>query len=145
MPGLEVAGGGRAPPRAGAVAARPQPRPEAEPAPAPPAGGRALRTLVFTDIVDSTGHVARLGDSGWRDLLRRHDELLRGLTEEHRGRLAGKAGDGLFVSSGSPRAALAWAAEACPAVDPLGLRLRVGLHTGDCELLDDSLVGMAVH
>src|SRR3954453_14578043 len=130
MPGLEVAGGGRAPPRAGAVAARPQPRPEAEPAPAPPAGGRALRTLVFTDIVGSTGHVARLGDSGWRDLLQRHDELLRELTREHGGRVAAKAGDGLFVAFESPGVALAWAAGACAAVAPLGLILRVGLHTG---------------
>src|SRR3954453_18882991 len=124
MPGLEVAGGGRAPPRAGAVAARPQPRPEAEPAPAPPAGGRALRTLVFTDIVDSTGHVARLGDSGWRDLLQRHDELLGELTREDGGRVGAKAGDGLFVAFDSPRAALAWAGGACAGVTPLGLMLR---------------------
>ncbi len=128
--GLEVAVGGRALP---------------EPEPAPPAGGRALRTLVFTDIVNSTGHVARLGDSGWRDLLQRHDELLRNLTREHAGRLAAKAGDGLFVAFESPREALAWAAAACGQVAPLGLTLRVGLHTGECELLDDSLVGMAVH
>ncbi|MFL5868960.1 MAG: ATP-binding protein [Thermoleophilaceae bacterium] len=130
VPGLEVRVGDRA---------------EAQPQPAPAASGRALRTLVFTDIVNSTGHVARLGDAGWRDLLHSHDELLRELADAHGGRIAAKAGDGLFVAFESPRAALAWAGGACVAVAPLGLRLRVGLHTGECELLDDSLVGMAVH
>jgi len=134
VPGLEVTVGDRS-------ASPPAPEPE----PPPVEGGRALRTLVFTDIVDSTGHVARLGDAAWRDLLQRHDEALNELTREHGGRLVAKAGDGMFVAFESPRAALAWAAAACGEVTSLGLSVRVGLHTGECELLGDSLVGMAVH
>lgn len=118
---------------------------QAEPVAAPRSPGRALRTLLFTDIVGSTEHLARVGDSGWRDLLRRHDEIVRDLAGEHAGRVMGKAGDGFFLAFDSPRQALVCAAGACAGVGPLGLQLRAGLHTGECESLDEQLVGMAVH
>jgi class 3 adenylate cyclase/tetratricopeptide (TPR) repeat protein len=118
---------------------------EAQPPPARPPTDRAPRTLLFTDIVGSTEHVARLGDEGWRDVLARHDELIRGLVAEHDGQVVGKAGDGFFVSFDAPRPALACARRASAGVVTLGLRLRAGLHTGECEPHEGTLVGMAVH
>jgi len=150
VPGLDVVVGERAEPAGDAeppdvdVAGREDDVPSAPGRPVETAG-RALRTLLFTDIVESTGHVARLGDAGWRDLLGRHDELVREQVREQGGTVVGKAGDGFFIAFEAPRPALACAEAACAAVGPLGLRLRAGLHTGECELLDDSLVGMAVH
>ncbi len=150
VPGLEVVVGERAEPAGDAARADvgvPGREGDVPSAPGPPVqtAGRALRTLLFTDIVESTRHVARLGDASWRDLLGRHDELVRHQVREHGGTVVGKAGDGFFIAFEAPRPALACAEGAFAAVGPLGLRLRAGLHTGECELLEDALVGMAVH
>jgi len=111
----------------------------------PPATGRALRTLVFTDIVASTEHLGRLGDVAWRDLLDRHDRAVREQVRIHGGEVNNKLGDGFFLSFPTPGAAVQSARSAIAAVRPLGLELRAGVHTGECELHDETLVGMAVH
>ena len=137
VPGLEVV--------IGEPAAEPsEPAEPAQPAAIQPSG-RALRTLVFTDIVGSTDHVARLGDAGWRDLLQRHDEIVREHVRTNGGTVVGKAGDGFFLAFDAPGAALECARGACAAVTDLGLELRAGVHAGECEVHEDTLVGMAVH
>src|SRR3954447_16993171 len=112
---------------------------------APPATGRALRTLAFTDIVASTEHLGRLGDAAWRDLLDRHDSAVREQVRVHGGEVINKIGDGYFLCFPTPSAAVHTAQAAIAAVRSLGLELRAGVHTGECELHGDTLVGMAVH
>lgn len=107
---------------------------------------RAILTVLFTDIVDGTGHVARLGDGAWRDLLAAHERAVRSQLARFEGREVKTVGDGfLAVFSGPPSAALRCARAALDAVVPLGLQLRAGLHTGECELIGDDVGGMAVH
>jgi pimeloyl-ACP methyl ester carboxylesterase len=113
--------------------------------PAVVAGDRVLATVLFTDIVGSTDHAARLGDRGWREVLAQHDRLVGRELGRQRGRLVTSAGDGTMATFDGParavRAALA-IREACAA---LGLEMRAGVHTGECELMGDAVTGMAVH
>jgi class 3 adenylate cyclase len=107
---------------------------------------RALRTVVFTDICDATGQAARLGDSRWRDLLAAHDAAIgRGL-RRHDGRQIKTTGDGVLATfAGPPSDAVRCAGELVGELAELGLRIRAGLHTGECELIGDDVGGMAVH
>ncbi len=106
---------------------------------------RVLATVLFTDIVDSTGHAATLGDSGWRSLLERHDQLARRQVERHRGRYVKSTGDGMLATFDGPARAIR-AAEAIEAgVRELGIEIRSGLHTGECEVMRDDVGGIAVH
>ncbi len=106
---------------------------------------RVLATVLFTDIVDSTGHAAALGDRRWRDLLAEHDARLRDEIARHRGRAVKSTGDGVLAVFDGPARAIRCATRAHEAVRDLGLALRVGLHTGECEMLGDDVGGVAVH
>jgi class 3 adenylate cyclase len=107
---------------------------------------RRLLTIVFTDIVDATGHAARLGDGRWRDLLAAHDDAIRREVERYGGREVKTIGDGFIASfDGPPSDALRCARTVTAAVRGLGIRIRAGLHTGECELIGDDVGGMAVH
>lgn len=106
---------------------------------------RALLTLLFTDIVESTVHAQRLGDAAWRELLERHHLATRGEISRHNGTEVNTAGDGFFVRFDSPALAIAAARAARQAAAALGLETRAGIHTGECELEGTRLAGMAVH
>jgi class 3 adenylate cyclase/alpha-beta hydrolase superfamily lysophospholipase len=107
---------------------------------------RRLLTILFTDIVDATGHAARLGDGRWRDLLASHDDAVRREVERYGGREVKTVGDGFLAAfDGPPSEAVRCARTVSSAVRGLGLRLRAGLHTGECELIGDDVGGMAVH
>jgi class 3 adenylate cyclase len=109
-------------------------------------GARALLTLMFTDIVDSTKRAAELGDQRWRDLLANHDEAVRRQISRFGGREVKTMGDGFLVSfSGPPSSALRCAQEISAAVRELGIEVRIGVHTGECELTGDDVGGMAVN
>lgn len=113
------------------------------------AGGeatRALLTVMFTDIVDATPRAAELGDSRWRDLLARHDEDLRKELRHFEGREVKTVGDGFLATfAGPPSRALRCALAITESARALGIEVRVGIHTGECELIGDDVGGMAVH
>jgi class 3 adenylate cyclase len=107
---------------------------------------RQLLTILITDIVDATGHAARMGDGRWRDLLSAHDDAIRREVERYGGREVKTVGDGFIASfEGPPSDALRCARTVVGAVRGLGIRIRAGLHTGECELIGDDVGGMAVH
>ena len=107
---------------------------------------RAMLTVLFTDIVDGTGHAARLGDGAWRDLLAAQERAVRDVLTRFGGREVKTVGDGfLVVFAGPPSSALRCARAAVESVAALGIELRAGLHTGECELIGDDVGGMAVH
>jgi class 3 adenylate cyclase len=107
---------------------------------------RAILTVLFTDIVNGTGHAARLGDGPWRDLLAAHERAVRAALARFEGREIKTVGDGFLVAfDGPPSAALRCARAVVESVQSLGLELRAGLHTGECEILGDDVAGMAVH
>jgi class 3 adenylate cyclase len=106
---------------------------------------RILATVMFTDIVDSTRKAAALGDRRWRDLLGRHDTLMRRELERHRGRAVKTLGDGFLATFDGPARAIRCACSARAALRGLGVEVRAGLHTGECELIGDDLGGIAVN
>jgi class 3 adenylate cyclase len=106
---------------------------------------RVLATVLFTDIVDSTARAASLGDARWRELLERHDALVREHVEGAGGRVVKSTGDGALASFSGPARAMRCAQELLGAVQELGLDARAGLHTGECEAIGDDLGGLAVH
>jgi class 3 adenylate cyclase len=107
---------------------------------------RALLTVMFTDIVDATARAAEIGDGRWRDLLARHDEELRKELRRFGGHEVKTVGDGFLATfEGPPTRALRCALAATASAHELGIEIRVGLHTGECELIGDDVGGMAVH
>src|ERR1700754_1062796 len=103
-------------------------------------------TILFSDIVGSTGHAARLGDAGWRDLLAAHDAVVRREVDRFGGREVKAIGDAFLVSfGGAPSRALRCAQAIIEGLEPVGLTVRIGLHTGECEVLGDDVGGMGVH
>ena len=106
---------------------------------------RVLVTLLFTDIVDSTAIAARLGDREWRELIERHHLAARREIERFRGREVNTAGDSFFATFDGPARAVRCACAIRDAVQPLGLSLRAGVHTGEVELAGTELRGIAVH
>jgi class 3 adenylate cyclase len=112
------------------------------PAPQP---NRVLATVLFTDIVESTKRVRELGDQGWAELLGRHHAAVRRELERFRGDEIDTAGDGFLARFDGPARAIRCAVAIRDVVQPLGLELRAGLHTGECELLGDKVAGIAVH
>lgn len=112
---------------------------------AAPEVDRVLTTILFCDIVDSTGRAAELGDREWKALLARFYALAEAKLQHFRGRLLDGAGDGLFASFDGPARAVRCGAALAEAVRTLGLRLRVGVHTGECEVLGEKYSGIAVH
>jgi class 3 adenylate cyclase len=106
---------------------------------------RVLATILFTDIVDSTRRLAELGDAAWRRLLAEHDAAARRLVEQHRGRLVKSTGDGVLATFDGPARAIRCAQALVTAARPLGVPIRSGLHTGEIELLNHDIGGLAVH
>ena len=106
---------------------------------------RVLATVLFTDIVGATEHAATLGDRAWRDVLQRHHEIVRRNLLRHRGVEVDTAGDGFFASFDGPARAIRCACAVTEAVRELGIDVRAGLHTGECELIDGKVAGIAVH
>jgi class 3 adenylate cyclase len=106
---------------------------------------RVLTTMLFTDIVGSTERAASLGDERWRVLLDAHDRTVRDQLGRHRGREVETSGDSFFASFDGPARAIRCAQAIVKATGTLGVELRVGLHTGECEVRGDHLGGLAVH
>jgi class 3 adenylate cyclase len=106
---------------------------------------RFLTTLLFTDIVGSTQVAARLGDSRWQELLTEHDRLVHQQLARHGGTEMAHTGDGFVATFDGPARAIRCAEAIAPAVRRLGLEVRSGIHTGECELVDGQLTGIAVH
>jgi class 3 adenylate cyclase len=106
---------------------------------------RVLATVLFTDIVGSTERAAELGDRRWRDLLSTHDAAVRRELERFRGREVDTAGDGFLAAFDGPARAVRCALSAGDAVRQLGVEIRAGIHTGECELDGPKIRGIAVH
>ena len=106
---------------------------------------RVLSTVLFTDIVGSTERAAELGDRRWRDLLSTHDAAVRRELERFRGREVDTAGDGFLATFDGPARAVRCAISAGDALRELGLEMRAGIHTGECELDGPKVRGIAVH
>jgi class 3 adenylate cyclase len=105
---------------------------------------RVLATVLFTDIVASTERAAELGDRAWKALLEHHHATVRALLARFRGREVDTAGDGFFATFDGPARAVRCAQEIVAAAGPLGLEIRAGLHTGECETIDGKVGGMGV-
>ena len=106
---------------------------------------RVLATVLFVDIVDSTRQLAERGDRAWRELLGRFHALVTRQLDRYRGREVDRAGDGLFATFDGPARAVRCACAIRDAVAALGLEVRAGLHTGECEVQGTSVSGIAVH
>jgi class 3 adenylate cyclase len=110
-----------------------------------PPGDRVLATVLFTDIVDSTSELSRVGDTRWRARLEDHDRVVRTALGHWRGREIKTSGDGFLATFDGPARAVRCAAEIVESVGSLGLTVRTGLHTGECELRGADVSGIAVH
>jgi pimeloyl-ACP methyl ester carboxylesterase/class 3 adenylate cyclase len=106
---------------------------------------RILATVLFVDIVDSTRHLTQRGDREWRELLERFYAILRREIERARGREVDTTGDGIFATFDGPARAIRSAGSIRDAVNPLGIEIRAGLHTGECEVAGNKVSGIAVH
>lgn len=106
---------------------------------------RVLATVLFTDIVDSTGKAAELGDSRWQRVLSGYNQIINLQLTKHRGRLIGTAGDGALALFDGPARAIRCALAIRDSVHDLGLRIRAGLHTGEVKVGGDDISGLAVH
>jgi class 3 adenylate cyclase len=106
---------------------------------------RMLATVLFTDIVESTAKAFELGDRRWRDLLERHHTLVRRELLRYRGREINTAGDGFLAAFDGPARAIRCACAIVEGVRDLGLSVRAGLHTGECEMAGGNIAGIAVH
>jgi class 3 adenylate cyclase len=106
---------------------------------------RVLTTVLFTDIVASTERVSAMGDHRWRSLLESHDRVVRDQLRRFRGREVNTTGDGFFVSFDGPARAIRCGRAIIEAAANLGVELRAGLHSGECEVRGDDLTGLTVH
>jgi class 3 adenylate cyclase len=104
-----------------------------------------LATVLFTDLVASTGHAVELGDTRWRYLLESHQAQVRRQLERFRGREVQTTGDGSLATFDGPARAIQCAQAVVDQSRALGLETRAGLHTGECELMNDDVGGIAVH
>jgi class 3 adenylate cyclase len=104
-----------------------------------------LSTVLFTDIVDSTQRAAEVGDRQWAELVASHHALVRRQLDRFRGRELDTAGDGFFASFDGPARGIRCARAISESVRELGLEVRAGLHTGECEVIGDKLGGIAVN
>jgi class 3 adenylate cyclase len=109
------------------------------------ADDRVLATVLFTDIVDSTRRTAEMGDRDWHALLDAHDAVVRSQLARFRGREVSTAGDGFLAMFDGPQRAIRCAMAIRDAVQALGIQVRAGLHTGECEVRGDDIGGIAVH
>jgi pimeloyl-ACP methyl ester carboxylesterase/class 3 adenylate cyclase len=106
---------------------------------------RVLATVLFTDIADSTAKLAEVGDAAWRELVEAHHALIRRQLVRYSGREIDTAGDGFFASFDGPARAIRCAQAISDGVRELGLHVRAGLHTGECEVVGGKIGGIAVH
>jgi class 3 adenylate cyclase len=109
------------------------------------ADDRVLATVLFTDIVDSTRRAAEMGDRNWHALLDAHDAVLRAQLARFRGREVNTSGDGFLAMFDGPQRAIRCAVAIRDAVQALGIQVRAGLHTGECEVRGDDIGGIGVH
>jgi len=109
------------------------------------ADDRVLATVLFTDIVDSTRRAAEMGDRDWRALLDAHDAVVRSQLARFRGREVNTSGDGFLAMFDGPQRAIRCAMAIRDAVQALGIQVRAGLHTGECEVRGDDIGGIGVH
>jgi class 3 adenylate cyclase len=112
--------------------------------PSPPSD-RVLATVLYTDIVDSTGMLDRMGDARWRELLDVHDDIAARLVSANGGRLIKSTGDGVLATFDGPGRAIRFASGFAKQLAPVGLVIRAGIHTGEVELRGDDVGGIAVH
>jgi class 3 adenylate cyclase len=110
-----------------------------------PDDDRVLATVMFTDIVGATEFVERAGDRAWRELLEKHHSLVRKELTRFRGREIDTAGDGFFATFDGPARGVRCALAVRDAVKTLGVEIRAGVHTGECEVMADKVGGIAVH
>jgi len=106
---------------------------------------RVLATVLFTDIVDSTRRAAEMGDRDWHALLDAHDAVVRSQLARFRGREVNTSGDGFLAMFDGPQRAIRCAMAIRDAVQALGIEVRAGLHTGECEVRGDDIGGIGVH
>jgi len=106
---------------------------------------RMLATVLFTDICGSTERAAELGDREWRELLERHDAVVRRQLDRHRGVEVKRTGDGFLATFDGPARAIRCARSIAEQVEPLGIAVRAGLHTGELERMNGDVGGLAVH
>jgi len=106
---------------------------------------RMLATVLFTDIVGSTTHALELGDTRWRYLLKEHHDLVRKQLERFKGKEIDTTGDGFLATFDGPARAIRCACAIRDAVRQLGIEIRAGLHTGECEIMGNNVGGIAVH
>jgi class 3 adenylate cyclase len=104
-----------------------------------------LATVLFTDLVNSTARLRELGDVRWQALLAEHQAVVRRHLEHFRGREVKTTGDGFLATFDSPARALKCALAIRTGVEPLGLEIRAGIHTGECEVVQGDVSGIAVH
>jgi class 3 adenylate cyclase len=110
-----------------------------------PATDRVLSTVMFSDIVGSTRHAAEVGDRQWRRVLDQHDTVARREVEAYRGKVVKTTGDGVLATFDGPARAVSCGCELRDRLRALGIEVRVGLHTGEIELRDEDVGGIAVH
>jgi class 3 adenylate cyclase len=106
---------------------------------------RVLMTVLFTDIVDSTRHAASMGDKAWSALLEQHDAIAARAVERYQGVVVKRTGDGLLATFDGPGRGVRAAREIQESVQPLGIDVRAGLHTGEVERRADDVAGIGVH
>jgi class 3 adenylate cyclase/alpha-beta hydrolase superfamily lysophospholipase len=106
---------------------------------------RVLTTVLFTDIVGSTTVAADVGDERWIEVLDRHDQIVKSVLDRHRGRLVNSTGDGVLAVFDGPGRAIRCAMDICVEVEAIGIHVRAGVHTGEIELRDEDVGGIAVH
>jgi class 3 adenylate cyclase len=106
---------------------------------------RVLATVMITDLVDSTDHAARVGDPQWKNVIDRHDRLVRNAIERARGTYLRSTGDGAIATFDGPSRAVRCAKDIVDELERIGLLCRIGLHAGEIELMEDNITGMAVH
>jgi class 3 adenylate cyclase len=112
---------------------------------AAPVSDRMLATVLFTDIVDSTRTAADLGDQSWREVLERHQRAVRADLAHFNGREVKSTGDGFLATFDGPARAINCAQAILQSSEPLGISVRAGLHTGECEIMGEDIGGIAVH
>jgi pimeloyl-ACP methyl ester carboxylesterase len=110
-----------------------------------PEPDRVLATVLFTDIAGSTARAAEIGDRAWKQLIERHDEAIRRQLDRWRGREVATAGDGFLATFDGPARAVRCATSVVDALRELGLDVRAGVHTGEVEVADGNVRGIAVH
>jgi class 3 adenylate cyclase len=109
------------------------------------AGNRVLATILFTDIAGSTEALSRMGDHAWRDLLAEHRRSVRSSLAAFGGNEVDTAGDGFVATFQGPARAIECASTILDETESLGIQVRAGIHTGECEVSDDGITGVAVH